>query len=199
MIDSQIVKEAFKGYLTISDEFAMELSKISFISKFKKNEKIYNGGDFALSAGIIQRGLVRSFTLNGDKEMTIWFGEEGDFITSFHSFLTDEVGFENIECIEDTTVLLIPMDKIKALIHENREMLLLYSKILEKGYIYWEQRYLNNQMHEAEQRYEHFYNRSKGMVHRIPLKILSSYLNIRQETLSRIRKRWLKGDGTSEK
>ena len=126
--------------------------------------------------------------------MTIWFGEDGDFITSFHSFLTDEPGFENIVCMEDTTVLLIPMNEIKSLILKNQQMLLLYSKILEKSYIYWEQRYLSNQIHEAEQRYENFYNQSKGMVHKIPLKILSSYLNIRQETLSRIRKRWLKGE-----
>ena len=198
MIDSEEVKEIFTGYLSISDELAIELSQLSEICNFKKNEKIYTEGSVATSVGVIKKGLVRSFTLNNDKEMTIWFGEEGDFITSFHSFLTDEVGIETIECIEDTTALMIPMDEIKTLIHKNQEMLLLYSKILEKSYIYWEQRYIVNQIHESEQRYKHFYNRSDGMVHRVPLKILSSYLNIRPETMSRIRKTWLMNDRSSE-
>lgn len=70
-------------------------------------------------------------------------------------------------------------------------MLQLYSIILEKCYMYWEQRYLVNQIYDSEKRYAHFYNRSKEMVIGLPLRILSSYLNIRIETLSRIRKRWL--------
>lgn len=192
MTDPEIVKETFKGYLPISNELTAELAKISAIRYFGKNEKIYTGGLVATSVGIITTGLVRSFILSGDKEMTIWFGEDGDFITSFHSFFTGEEGFETIECIEDTSVLMISVEDIKELIRHNKEMLFLYSIILEKSYMYWEQRYVINQIYESEQRYAHFYNRSKRMVLKIPLKILSSYLNIRQETLSRIRKRWLK-------
>ncbi|MBN9294577.1 MAG: Crp/Fnr family transcriptional regulator [Flavobacteriia bacterium] len=192
MTDPEIVKETFKGYLPISNELAAELAKISVIRYFGRNEKIYTGGSVAASVGIVRTGLVRSFILSGDKEMTIWFGEDGDFITSFHSFFTGEEGFETIECIEDTSVLMIPVEDIKELISQNKEMLFLYSIILEKSYMYWEQRYVINQIYESEQRYAHFYNRSKSMVLKIPLKILSSYLNIRQETLSRIRKRWLK-------
>ena len=55
--------------------------------------------------------------------------------------------------------------------------------------MYWEQRYLVNQIYDSEKRYAHFYNRSKEMVIGLPLRILSSYLNIRIKTLSRIRKR----------
>lgn len=194
MTNPEIVKEAFKGYLEISDELAAELSKISEICDFSKNEQIYTGGSAVSSVSIIRTGLVRSFLLRGGKEITIWFGEDGDFITSFYSFFTGEEGFETIDCIEDTSVLVIPVDKIKALIRNNQEMLFLYSVILEKSYIYWENRYAINQIYESEQRYAHFYNRSKSTVLKIPLKILSSYLNIRQETLSRIRKRWLKQD-----
>lgn len=192
MTDPESVKEAFKGYLTISDELAAELSKRSVICDFSKNEKIYVSGSVVDSVGIVKEGLVRSFILSGDKEMTIWFGEVGDFITSFYSFFTGKEGLETIDCIEDTSVLMIPVAEIKALMKENREMLFLYSVILEKSYMYWEDRYIVNQIHESEERYAHFYNRGKTTILKIPLKILSSYLNIRQETLSRIRKRWLK-------
>lgn len=196
MTNPELVKEAFKGYLTISDELSVELSKISVICRFSKNEKIYVRGSVVDSVGIVKEGLVRSFILSGDKEMTIWFGEVGDFITSFYSFFTGKEGFETIDCIEDTSVLMIPVAEIKALMKENREMLFLYSIILEKSVMYWEDRYIVNQIHESEERYAHFYNRGKSTILKIPLKILSSYLNIRQETLSRIRKRWLKQDNS---
>lgn len=196
MTDPGLVKEAFKGYLTISDELSLELSKISVICRFSKNEKIYVSGSVVDSVGIVKEGLVRSFILSGDKEMTIWFGEVGDFITSFYSFFTGKEGLETIDCIEDTSVLMIPVAEIKALMKENREMLFLYSIILEKSCMYWEDRYIVNQIHESEERYAHFYNRGKSTILKIPLKILSSYLNIRQETLSRIRKRWLKQDNS---
>lgn len=192
MTDPKIVKEILKGYLVISDELSVELSNISSVVNFKKNEQIYTGGSIVDSVCLIKTGLVRSFTKNENKEITIWFGEEGDFITSFHSFFTGNEGSETIECIENTTVFMIPIKEFKDLIEHNHEMLLLYSKVLEKSYMYWEERYTINQIFESEQRYEYFYNRSNSAVHRLPLKILSSYLNIRQETLSRIRKRWLK-------
>lgn len=198
MIDSELVKEAFNGYLTISDELSAELSKIAVICRFNKNEKIYLRGSVAGSVAVVREGLVRSFILSGDKEMTIWFGEPGDFITSFYSFFTGKEGLETIDCIEDTSVLMIPVTAIRALMKENREMLFLYSVILEKSYMYWEDRYIVNQIHESEERYAHFYNRGKSTILKIPLKILSSYLNIRQETLSRIRKRWLKQDHSQE-
>lgn len=195
MTDPELVKDAFKGYLTISDELSAELAKISEVCSFSKNEKIYTRGTVVDSVGIVREGLVRSFIPDADKkEMTIWFGEVGDFITSFYSFFTGKEGLETIDCIEDTSVLMIPVAKIKALMKENREMLFLYSVILEKSYMYWEDRYTVNQIYESEERYAHFYNRGKSTILKIPLKILSSYLNIRQETLSRIRKRWLKQD-----
>lgn len=198
MTDPELVKEAFKGYLTISDGLSIELSKISAICRFTKNEKIYSSGSVVDSVGIVREGLVRSYILSGEKEMTIWFGEVGDFITSFYSFFTGKEGLETIDCIEDTSVLMIPVAEIKALMKENQEMLLLYSVILEKSCMYWEDRYIVNQIHESEERYAHFYNRGKSTILKIPLKILSSYLNIRQETLSRIRKRWLKQEARQE-
>lgn len=198
MTDPELVKEAFKGYLTISDELAVELSKLSAICRFSKNEKIYSSGSVVDSVGIVREGLVRSYILSGEKEMTIWFGEVGDFITSFYSFFTGKEGLETIDCIEDTSVLMIPVAEIKALMKENQEMLFLYSVILEKSCMYWEDRYIVNQIHESEERYAHFYNRGKSTILKIPLKILSSYLNIRQETLSRIRKRWLKQEARQE-
>ncbi|WP_300666936.1 hypothetical protein, partial [Fluviicola sp.] len=94
MTDPEFVKEAFKGYLTLSDELSMELAKISEICRFSKNEKIYTRGSVVDSVGIVKEGLVRSFILSGDKEMTIWFGEVGDFITSFYSFFTGKEGLE---------------------------------------------------------------------------------------------------------
>lgn len=195
MVENHVIKDIFLNYHSISDELCSELAKVSNLVKYKKNEKIYTAGTIVDSVSIIRYGLVRSFILSEEKEMTVWFGEEGDFITSFYSFFTGKKGIETIDCIEDTTVLQVNSTDFKRLIKENHEMLLLYSIILEKGYIYWEQRYAINQIYESEQRYSMFYERSKEMVLKIPLKILSSYLNIRQETLSRIRKNWLKPNG----
>ena len=194
MVENHVIKSIFLNYHSISDELCEELSKVSNLVKFKKNEKIYKAGCVVDSVSIIRYGLVRSYIVSDEKEMTIWFGEVGDFITSFYSFFTGKEGIETIDCIEDTTVLRINSSDFKKLIKENNEMLLLYSIILEKGYIYWEQRYAINQIYESEQRYSMFYERSKEMVLKIPLKILSSYLNIRQETLSRIRRNWLKSN-----
>ncbi len=192
MKDTIIIKEVFKNYMIISDQLSDEISKISELRKYKKNEVIYKSGIVSTSVSIIKHGLVRSYIESDNKEITIWFGEEGDFITSFYSFFTGKKGVETIDCIEDTVVLSISSEDFKHLIKENIEMLRLYTVILEKGYIYWEQRYAINQIYESEQRHSLFYHRSKEMVLKLPLKVLSSYLNIRQETLSRIRKRWLK-------
>jgi CRP-like cAMP-binding protein len=138
MTDPEIVKKAFKGYVTVSDELAVALSEISVIQEFGKNARIYTKDTVASSVGIIVTGLVHSFIISENKEVTIWFGEDGDFITSFHSFFTGTEGFETIECIEDTSVLMIPIEAFKALVKDNKEMLFLYSVILEKSYIYWD-------------------------------------------------------------
>lgn len=192
MVDSKLIKSAFSNYISLEDRLTKMLSEISELHRFKKGEKIYKKGTVCESISVVKSGIVRSYHLNEGEEMTVWFGETGDFITSFHSFLTGEDSIETIECIEDTTVITISIEDFKRLVAEEKEISLLYARVLEKSYLYWEQRYIISQMKDSEQRYEHFYNKSDGMVHRLPLKFLSSYLNVRPETLSRIRKRWLK-------
>lgn len=193
MIAPKEIKELVANYLSISDGLANELAAIATLVHYKKNDTIYVANEITSTVGFIKSGLVHSFVYDFNKHpKTVWFGEPGDFITSFHAFFTNNPGIETIQCIEPTTVVQFESHAFKALTQKNPEMLLLYSKILEECCLFWENRYIVNQINEAEERYADFYYRAKEMIIRIPLKLLASYLNIRQETLSRIRKNWLK-------
>ncbi|MGN6494137.1 MAG: Crp/Fnr family transcriptional regulator [Agriterribacter sp.] len=154
-----------------------------------KNEFLVKEGKICRHLYFLQQGALRGFyTLDG-KEITHWFGFENDFVTSFHSFTTQQPSVENIQLMEGSILWAISKNTLTSLFDRHHEIERLVRIAYEKYYIRLEDRFVNAQFKTATERYEDLLLRAPHIIERVPLGYISSYLGISQETLSRVRSR----------
>lgn len=152
-------------------------AKTLLIKEGEKSKKLY----------FVAKGCLRSFYGQKEKEVTLWFGHEGDLVTCFRSVIKNENGLENIQLCEDSVFYEIDYDVLNQLTQQYPQINQFYRKVMEESYLYWENRVMMLLFYTAKERYRKLLERSPFVLQRFPLSQIASYLGITQETLSRIR------------
>lgn len=155
-----------------------------------KNEYLVAEGKICRDLYFLEKGALRGFYNLDGKEITHWFGFENDFVTSFHSFITQEPAVENIQLIEGSILWKISKETLTDLCNEHHEIERLLRIAYEKYYIRLEERFVNAQFKTASERYENLLGQTPHILERVSLGCIASYLGISQETLSRIRSKF---------
>jgi len=150
---------------------------------------LHREGRICENIWIIESGLVRHFCFDEKgREKNIWFTAEKTITTDTSSFFNQTISYENIQLIEDSIVFKISYKSIIELQNKHHSFCLWFIKMLEKYYFHQiEQRIEELQFFDAKERYKTLLERNPSFNERISLGNLASYLNISQETLSRIR------------
>jgi CRP-like cAMP-binding protein len=94
----------FKGTNSVFFDWFL---KLVYSRKVKKGEFIVEEGEICDKLYYIEKGLVRIYRLEGDKEITTWFTKEGDFVTTVNSFHFGLPSKEYFEAIEDSVIYYI--------------------------------------------------------------------------------------------
>ena len=81
--------------------------KLVYSRKVKKGEFIIEEGEICDKLYYIEKGLIRIYRIEGDKEITTWFTKEGDFVTTVNSFHFGLPSKEYFEAIEDSVIYYI--------------------------------------------------------------------------------------------
>lgn len=152
-----------------------------------KQDLLLTEGKVCRHLYFLESGALRGFYNLDGKEITHWFGFENDFVTSFHSFITQEPAVENIQLLEGSILWRIAKDQLTALFDQYHEIERLMRIAYEKYYIRLEERFVNGQFKSAAERYDNLLQHTPHIIERVPLGYIASYLGISQETLSRIR------------
>lgn len=124
---------------------------------------------------------------NGD-EVIDEFSLENEFITDYFSFLTQSPVTKNVKCIEDSELLVIEFDTLKNTFSANENQNT-WRIIAEGMFLNWHQKAISLMLDDAENRYLKLIEKRADLVQRVPQYLIASYLNVKPETLSRIRKK----------
>jgi CRP-like cAMP-binding protein len=154
-----------------------------------KNHFLVTEGKTCRHLYFLEQGALRGYYNLEGKEITHWFAFEEDFVTSFHSFITQEPSVENLQLLEGSIVWAITREKLHELFNRFHEVERTVRIAYENYYIRLEERFVNSQFKTASERYQQMLDRTPHIVERVPLGMIASYLGISQETLSRIRSR----------
>ena len=157
---------------------------------FSKNDFLVTEGKICRHLYFLQHGALRGFYNLEEKEVTHWFGFENDFVTSFHSFITQQPAVENIQLLEGSILWAISKDSLTRLMNQHFDIERLVRIAYEKYYIRLEERFVNAQFKSATERYQNLLKQTPHIIERVPLGYIASYLGISGETLSRVRSRY---------
>ena len=161
--------------------------------------KQYQKGTFLCQEGQVEHhiyyllsGATRNYFQKDEKDFTVSFHFENEFVSAYYSFLTREPSRFSIEIIQDAEVILIPYqhlhDFYKKSVNGERTGRL----IAESQYIKRLQREMELLSLTAEERYAKLMEFNPALIQTISIKHLSSFLGIQPESLSRIRKQYLR-------
>jgi CRP/FNR family transcriptional regulator, anaerobic regulatory protein len=157
--------------------------------EYPKNYFLLKSGKPCKHLWFMTKGAARHFYTNEQgKEMNTWFSLDTQIIADTTSFVKQEPAHESIQLIEDSEMYSIEYAALQALLQKHHSFALWYIKLVELHYVSQiEDRIADLQFLDAKQRYQKLISLNTDITNRVSLGNIASYLNITQETLSRIR------------
>jgi CRP-like cAMP-binding protein len=192
---AQALVDFMRSLYPISQELQDYLRENAHFLKVKKNKIILKTGEICSNYYFLLKGIMRAYIVYDGKEVTIWINPENEIITSVKSMKSQVPVVESIQALEDCEVMVMTYDTVRYMYENFMEMNIIGRIILEDYYSDSEERSIISRIPSAEKKYEHFLNTRPELLNRLPLKYVASYLGITEETLSRLRRKKLKGEG----
>jgi len=135
----------------------------------------------------VEKGIARTFYYKDGRDITYWIAMENDFVGAMSSYFMREPSNKIVETLEDCVLWEFEYHKLEALFSANQELAKAGRLFANYGISLLEKRFDNLHFHTAKERYDILINQQPGLLQRVPLGMIASYLGITQETLSRIR------------
>jgi len=179
--------------ITELEENEVELIKNSFTSLFlAKGSFFLKTGEINKNVGFLQKGLIRYFVFKDDEESTFEFTKEGEFIADYQSFNNRTASIQNIQAIEDCEMLIINYDNVQTIFNTTKNGNLIGRYIIEHRFDIMVNQLLAIYMQNQEERYKKFVEHYSDLTQRIPQYLIASYVGVKPQSLSRIRRRFAK-------
>lgn len=176
--------------ITVLEPQEEELFKHAFVPfSLKKNEHFLQATQVNKRLGFLCKGLVRYYVFKNEEEATLEFTKEGEFVADYGSFISKEPSIQNIQALEDCEFLIIDYDTLQQLYTISRNANLLGRVIIEHRFIIMVNQLLTVHRYSPEDRYRYFLKHYKELTQRIPQYLIASYVGVKPQSLSRIRKR----------
>lgn len=173
--------------LLLSGEGRAALTAIAQRIELPKGRTLIQPGSVCDTVYFIEEGLTRTYYRKGGKDITDWLAAEGDFVVSVISFLTAQPDRRGVETLEPCRLIALARRDLEALYNAHHEIERLGRLLMATGLIQVQERFDELHFSTAAERYAGLLARRPGLLNRVPLGIIASYLGITQETLSRIR------------
>jgi len=163
------------------------------IVEIPKHGVILKDGQRCDYVSFVLAGLLRAYYVKDEEEICSRFISEKHICFSVISFYTRKPSYEYIEAIEPSLLARIHHDALEKLYNDFPEFNYVTRKWTEHYCSMSEQRLFLLRRQTTEERYQSFLEIYPGLIQRVPLKYIASFLGMNTETVSRIRKRLSRG------
>jgi CRP-like cAMP-binding protein len=177
---------------SIIDLTSKEVDRINELFKekqIKKGDFFLTDGQVCKQVGFIIKGLIRYYINHNGEDKTYAFGQENNFICNYESFLPQTPSTKIIQALEDCEMLVISFADLqtfyKSIAHGERFGRLVIGQV----FIELLQDLSSFYTDTPEYRYETFLKKHPDLQQRISQYHIASYVGVKPQSLSRIRKR----------
>lgn len=159
------------------------------VQNFPKGTILLKEGQVARNGYYNIKGCVRSYYLVDGEEKTTQFYTELQSIASHTSYVNQTPANHYLACVEDCVLAVLNYEKEKELCRRFPRFESLCRVALEEDFGKHQEMLSTYITSNPEQRYLHLLKNRPELLHRVPQHQLASYLGVKPESLSRIRKR----------
>ncbi|MDZ7897211.1 MAG: cyclic nucleotide-binding domain-containing protein [Arcicella sp.] len=159
------------------------------IKSFKKGDIILQKGEICQEVYFIVEGLMRSFDkLPNGNEKTYVICFENQIFTEHTSFISQKPATEFLEALEDTEVVFFTYQDLMKVYEISHRFESIGRKLSEINFITTKNKLITFMNDDAKKRYEVFLKTYQKVLPRIPQNIISSFLGITPQSLSRLKR-----------
>lgn len=178
-----------RSTITVSDKELDTILQYFKPMKYRKNELLTNAGQqYHQKMFFVVSGCLRIYFINeSGTDSTRHLIFEGAYATALASFITGEPSFEYVQALEDTEVYYVTQEDFFELLKLVPAWGIFYRKYLEYAYVNNTKRLKEMVTLDATERYRKLLAINPQVVRRLPNKIVATYINVSQETLSRLK------------
>ena len=161
---------------------------VSVEKKIRKRQYLLQEGDVCHYNCFIVKGCLRMYTVGEDGvEHIVRFAVENWWISDRESYNNGYPSKCNIDALENSDIILIDKPDFLHLLMITPKLKSFIDNLLARSYDAIQNRIIGAISFSTEEKYQNFIERFPGIVNRVPLHMIASYLGVTRETLSRVR------------
>jgi CRP-like cAMP-binding protein len=187
MYDQFINKVA--QYINLNEADVALVKTLFTEKKLRRGEHFLSAGEICQQVGYIGQGIVYYGVNTDGNEVIHNFASEGNFVSNYDSLINGVVSIKDIVALEDTTMLVIAAQQLERFYAGVVEGERFGRLLMEEVYTNAIKQILSFYNCDPETRYIEFIRLHPDLVQRIPQYYIASYVGIKPQSLSRIRKR----------
>jgi CRP-like cAMP-binding protein len=189
-MENEIVKYLSR-YMPVTEELEEAIVKSGFIRHFKKGTILLEEGKLSNECYFVINGCVRSYYIKDGEDKTIEFYTEEQAITS-SVYGKKKPSDSYLECVEDV-IAGVGNPELEDEMYRKFPALESLNRILGEAIMAkYSEAFAEFKMATPMERYLNFLKTRPDLNQRVPQHQIASYLGMKPESLSRIRKRIMK-------
>lgn len=181
--------EYFSRFMPLSAEETEAITASMNIQTYKEGTILLKEGQISTECYFVLEGCVRQYYVIDGEEITNNFFTEEQWVVSLKSFSQQIPADHYFACSEDTTLVVGSEQKENALYRNFPKFETISRKVMEKGLSEQQELMASYVTDTPEQRYLNLLKSRPELIQRVPQYQLASYIGVKPESLSRIRKR----------
>ena len=183
------ILEILEKYVELNDEEKESILQQTPYESFKKGTYLLKEGQISYACFFNLQGLVRQYEIIDGEERTTWFYTEGEALVAFESASKQSPCRFNWVCEEDTILVVGRFDRMEETYAQNPKLETMSRLFIGHDFGKYQDLTSSFITLSPEERYLLLREKRPDLLNRVPQYHIASYLGIKPETLSRIRKR----------
>lgn len=159
--------------------------------QYSKGDIFLSVGKVSTKIGFVKEGLLKCSFLGSNKEVVDDFIFKNQFVSNYSSFLTQKASTKEIVCLTDCELWMVSKLKLDTLGAQHPFIATMARNTAEQLFVATNQKLENLRLLSAKERYLLLLKNQEYLLQEIPQYEIASYLNVRTETVSRIKKELL--------
>lgn len=186
---TESILNSIKSIITLSEDEKNGFLGILRHRKFKKKDYVFKNGDLCNFIIFVKSGIFRLFHLHDGEEKIIEFFIENYWYTDFESYLTNQSTHFSFQAMTDGELILLYKEDIEKMYDKFPRTERIGRRLVEMALVDITNKGRVFENISPEQRYLRLMENRPFLLDALPQYYIASYLNLKPESLSRIRKR----------
>ena len=180
--------ESVNRFVRLTESEVSAMLPLLTTCEYQKGQHLTQQGEIENYLYFITEGCIRNYTIHDGEDYSLDFYFTGNFTTSYMSFLLREPSTVSVQAMVPSRVLRIHYNDVQVLYSKYKNVERLGRLLTESSYVRRTRREFSFIMQSAEERYLTLLASHSQIIQDIPQKHIASYLGIKAESLSRIRR-----------